>query len=133
MTSNKLDDLIPKILTFAQERGWKPVAQDLAKSVVLEAAELLEHFQWDSGSKKSATDYSQKDLKEIKHEVADVFWYLVEFCNEMNIDLVEAVELKMKHNEEKYPKEMFNDHHNDKFYREQKAKYRASKKSPMSK
>lgn len=123
----KIDDLIPQIITFSKERGWNPVAGDLAKSIVLESAELLEHFQWDGSSKRLCDDYSQKDTLEIKHEVADVFWYLAEFCDEMKIDLAEAIEIKMKHNAQKYPKEKFAGKHNSEFYKAQKAKYRADK------
>lgn len=126
--SKKLDDLVPQIITFAKERGWNPVAGDLAKSIVLEGAELLEHFQWDGSSSRLGDDYSQKDMTEIKHEVADVFWYLAEFCDEMGIDLAEAVQIKMEHNAQKYPKEKFAGKHNSEFYKAQKAKYRANKK-----
>lgn len=128
INSEKIDELVTKILTFGHERGWRPVAGDLAKSIVLEGAELLEHFQWDGSSSRLSTDYSAKDMKEVKNEVADVFWYLIEFCDEMGIDLTEAVETKYKHNAEKYPVEKFAGKHNDEFYRSQKAKYRAEKK-----
>jgi len=124
MDAAKLDDLIKKITIFNDTRGWKPVPQDIAKSIVLESAELLEHFQWDGGK----TDLEGKDLKEIKYEVADVFWYLIIFCHRSGIDLAEAVEMKMVHNEEKYPLEMFAGKHNHDFYISQKKKYRQQKK-----
>jgi hypothetical protein len=46
--AQKLSDLHQKILDFTAKRGWNPPAQNLAKSVMIESAELLEHFQWDT-------------------------------------------------------------------------------------
>jgi len=124
MNSKKLEELINKISKFNHDRGWDPHAQDIAKSIVLEAAELLEHFQWDGGK---TIGVEGKNLLEIKHEVADVFWYLVIFCQKTGIDLSEAVELKYLHNEEKYPAEKFLGKHNHDFYMSQKKKYRQNK------
>ncbi len=124
MSKTKLETLIKKITEFNQIRGWRSSPQNIAKSVVIEAAELLEHFQWDNAEKTGLED---KDITEIKYEVADVFWYLVNFCNESGIDLSEAVELKMAHNEIKYPQTEFPGKHNDEFYKAQKKKYRQQK------
>lgn len=128
METKKLEKIINKITEFNNQRGWHPSPQDIAKSVVIEAAELLEHFQWDGG--KNPPEDSKldgKDLKEIKFEVADVFWYLIIFCHETGIDFAEALELKYAHNEEKYPAKMFAGHQNDEFYFAQKKKYRQLK------
>jgi len=114
-----------KIIGFNHLRGWHPLPQDIAKSIVIEAAELLEHFQWDGG--KNPVDKSKldgKNITEIKFEVADVFWYLTIFCHETGIDIVDALEQKYKHNEEKYPEKMFAGKNNDEFYYAQKKKYR---------
>ncbi|HEX9007915.1 MAG TPA: nucleotide pyrophosphohydrolase [Patescibacteria group bacterium] len=125
METKKISSLIKRIKKFNDSRGWKPVPQDVAKSIVLEAAELLEHFQWDEGK----TDLVGKDMTEIKYEVADVFWYLVIFCHRSGIDLAEAIEMKMIHNEEKYPLVAFAGQHNQEFYMAQKKKYRELKKA----
>lgn len=123
LNAKKLSELHQKILKFNQQRGWNPSAQNIAKSVVIEAAELLEHFQWD----KDEDDIKKKDLTEVGFEIADVIWYLFTLANKLNINLVDAINHKLEHNELKYPAEMFNGKHNDKFYREQKQKYRQHK------
>jgi len=124
----KFQERIDGILKYNQIRGWDQEPEDLSKSIVLESAELLEHFQWDASSKRLKTNKKPKNMEEISHEVADIFWYLILFCHEVKIDLVEALEKKMKYNEEKYPESMFNGKHNPEFYRTQKKKYRAHKK-----
>jgi NTP pyrophosphatase (non-canonical NTP hydrolase) len=120
----KLDNAVKKISEFNQARGWNPTAQDLAKSVVIEAAELLELFQWDSSDESLKTHSQPKDVQKVGSEIADVLWYLATLCRTMNIDLAEALISKSKHNEEKYPAEKFKGKHNEEFYLQQKAKYR---------
>ena len=127
--NNTLESSIQKINDFNKARGCNPLPSDLAKSIVLEAAELLEHFQWDDTNSKSKNEIlKNKNWEEIGEEVADVFWYLVNFCNKSGIDLNNAVLDKLEKNEIKYPSEMFNGKHNEKFYRDQKRKYREKKK-----
>jgi len=121
-----LNNLIHKIKEFNKARGWNPTPADNAKSVVIEAAELLEHFQWDE-TDKDVKGTQPKDWVKVGEEVADVFWYLVTFCNSANLKLDGVVEDKLAKNEKKYPAEMFNGKHNDKFYKEQKRKYREKK------
>ena len=124
---SKLDVLIKKIIRFNKKRGWNPTESDHAKSVVIEASELLEHYQWDE-SDRGARGIEPKNYEEIGEEVADVFYYLVSFCNTANIDLDKVVEDKLKKNEEKYPEHKFKGKHNDKFYKSQKRKYRAKRR-----
>ncbi len=124
----KFQERVNGILKYNRVRGWSQEPEDLSKSIVLESAELLEHFQWDASDKRLRSKKKPKNMKEIGYEVADIFWYLILFCHEMKIDLVEALERKMKYNEEKYPESMFNGKHNSEFYQAQKMKYRASKK-----
>lgn len=125
----RLEKIINKIYEFNNVRGWHPTPQDNAKSVVIEAAELLEHFQWDGEKATSKNKLEGKDIKEIKYEVADVLWYLLSFCKETDIDITEALELKYIHNEEKYPVEMIKGHDGRELYFAQKKKYRQLKKS----
>lgn len=127
INGKKFQERIDAILKYNKIRGWdKTKPEDLAKSIVLESAELLEHYQWDASARRLKRKKT-KDKVEIMYEVADIFWYLIIFCKEMKIDLVEALEKKMKYNEEKYPKTMFNGKHNQEFYLSQKKKYRANK------
>lgn len=126
--NKKLNELFNKIIDFNHARGWTPLSpQDVAKSVVIEAAELLEIYQWDSNDRNLGSKSKPKDIEKIKAEVADVVWYIVTFCHETGINLADAVEYKLKHNEEKYPAKMFNGHHNDEFYKKRKAEYRQNK------
>jgi dCTP diphosphatase len=122
--TNRLQTVINQILTFNHNRGWKPVPSDIAKSIIIEASELLEHFQWDESQQTLGKEAHQKDWTAIKAEIADVFWYLITFCNETDIDLVDALEQKISMNEKKYPAEAFGGEHNPTFYKEQKRKYR---------
>lgn len=120
---NSLEALTKKIIAFNRARGWDEECSDISKSITIEAAELLEHFQWDNSyDGKHKTE--NKDWEQIGNEVADVFWYLVEFCDSAGLDLKEVVVNKMAKNEKKYPVEKFNGSHNHKFYLEQKRKYR---------
>jgi NTP pyrophosphatase (non-canonical NTP hydrolase) len=129
MDEKRLKVIMDKALEFNHIRGWHPTPQDIAKSVVIEAAELLEHFQWDGGKNPpEESKLAGKDLLEIKYEVADVFWYLINFCNETGIDLAEALELKYAHNEEKYPAKKIVEQSNNDYYFSQKKKYRQIKK-----
>ncbi len=123
---SKLDSLIKDIIRFNKKRGWDPTESDYAKSIVIEASELLEHYQWDDSNKRIRGN-GPKDYEEIGEEVADVFYYLVSFCNTAGIDLEKVVEDKLQKNENKYPEHKFKGKHNEKFYKSQKRKYRAKK------
>jgi len=123
-----LEELAKKISDFNDVRGWNPLPGDIAKSIVIEAAELLEKFQWDESDKKQDKKFYKKNWEEVGQEVADVFWYLVTFCKEANIDLPNVVYKKITWNKKKYPKKMFKGKHNEKFYQRQKKAYRKMKK-----
>ena len=127
---NSLDfELIrQKIIQFNLARGWNQAPEDLAKSIVLEAAELLEHYQFDTSARRLKMKVKKKNTEELGSEVADVFFYLIIFCYQAKIDLLEAVEKKLDYAAKKYPVEMFNGRHNPDFYKEQKQKYRSAKK-----
>lgn len=107
------EELIQQLYVFRKERGWLGLAPvDLAKSIILEAAELLEHYQWDDTDIKRYGSPKNKEKHEIVSEVADIFIYILEFCQENDIDLLEAATQKIKHNAKKYPaKDMKNGGH----------------------
>lgn len=92
-----MEDLIQKILQFRDERDWKQfhTPENLAKSIVLEAAELLENFQWDN----------QYDKQKVKEELADVMLYCVLMADCIDVDVLKAMEEKLIKNSEKYPVE----------------------------
>lgn len=91
-----------QILKFRDDREWKQFhnPKDLAISISLEAAELLEVFQW-SGSDTSNEGKQEK----IKEELADVVNYCVLMADACNLDLDEIVMEKIKRNNQKYPVE----------------------------
>lgn len=97
-------DIVEKLYTYREERGWLNLdSADLAKSIVLESAELLEHYQWDNTRHSRGDKILEKNKPEIATEVADIFIYLLEFCQDNNIDLLETTHKKIKHNDKKFP------------------------------
>ena len=91
-------ETIDRIRKFSEDRDWGKFHSpaNLAKSIVIEAAELLECFQW------SDEEY---DLKHIKEELADVMVYSQNLLDKLGLDADEIVNMKMTMNEEKYPVE----------------------------
>lgn len=111
-----------------EERGWDPDARGLAISIVLEAGELLEHFQWSESQKVEKAVKENKSKKdEIASELGDVVNYLCEFADRLDIDISDALEKTLKKIEKKYPAEDFKKGGMD-FYYAQKKKYRNMKK-----
>ncbi len=94
-------DLIDKINAFRDERDWRKFhnEKDLALSIVLEASELLEIYQW-----KSAEE-GNKNLQAIKEELADVLIYSLMFADNLDLDVNQIIEEKLKLNAKKYPVE----------------------------
>ena len=92
-----------KIKKFRDERDWKQFHnhKDMALSLVLEAAEVLEHFQWKSQNEVEKHGAASKD--EIAEELADVAMYLFELADNLGINLSDAVEQKLNKNAKKYP------------------------------
>lgn len=102
---NEYEKLINEIENFRVERDWKQfhTPKNLAISLALEAAEVLEHFQWKND--QQIEEYVVKSKEELGDEVADVFIYLMLLSNDLEIDLFEAAFKKLKKNAEKYPVE----------------------------
>ena len=94
--------LIEKILKFRDERNWDQFhnPKDLTISISLEAAELLEIFQW------SGKDLEKSDkLEDLKEELADVLIYSILLSEKLNLDISEIIEQKLLKNGEKYNKD----------------------------
>jgi len=93
---------LEEILKFQKERDWKQfhLPKNLAISIAIEAAEILEIFQW-TEDKKFPKDKKEK----LSLEIADVYYYLLLLAHESGIDLEKAFEKKMKINKKKYPVE----------------------------
>lgn len=99
-----IKDLQKKIIEFRDKRDWKQFhkPKDLSISLVLEAVELLEHFQWKNEEDVEKYLKSPK-FKALKEEVADVAYYLFLIAHELNIDLEKEFLAKLRKNERKYP------------------------------
>lgn len=90
-----MKELIDKVIKFRDERNWQQfhTPENLSKSIVLEAAELLENFQWNN-------DYK---LENVKEELADIFIYSILLADQLKVDLVDIAHEKLEKNKEKYP------------------------------
>lgn len=118
-TIQELKDLIE---AFAKERNWKKhhTPKNLAISIAIEAAELMEHFQWD--------EYQKNDKEAIADELADILTYLCNFANVCGIDMATAYKNKLEKSAKKYPVELFNKaHDHEDHYFRIKENYRKKK------
>lgn len=96
MEAKKMNqEIVKKIKKFRNERNWEQFhsGENLAKSIVIEAAELLEIFQWSK----------EGDSKKIKDELADVFIYSILLAEKYELDLEKIIIEKIIKNEKKYP------------------------------
>ncbi len=98
------DELLQALLAFRRERDWSAfhTPRNLAISISLEAAELLEHFQWLVGD-EDGLDTASERADQIAEEVADLAIYLSYLCHDLGIDLDRAVRMKLETNERRYP------------------------------
>jgi dCTP diphosphatase len=103
MREQSLADLAELLREFARERDWDQFhsPKNLAMALSVEAAELLEEFQWLTEEQSRQPD--QERLKRIKDEVADVLIYLARLCDRLGVDPLEAAYEKVKKNRAKYP------------------------------
>lgn len=95
--------LIKKIEKFRDERDWKKFhnPKDVALSLVLEATEVMEHFQWKS--QEEIEKHIKTNKIEIGEELADVLYWVLLLSHDLEIDITDALDKKIKKNEEKYP------------------------------
>jgi len=102
-TSDSLSDLRERLRQFAAERDWEQfhVPKNLAMSVAIEAAEIMEHFQWLTPEESAALPESRRAA--VAYEIADVLLYLVRLADVLDIDPLEAALDKMVINARKYP------------------------------
>lgn len=93
---NRYEDLLNKIQKFNKDRDWDQFHSpaNLAKSISIEANELLECFQWDDNNYK---------LNEVTEEMADVFAYLLNMSDKLGVDLIDITDKKIDKNAIKYP------------------------------
>ena len=101
-TVHELRELVRR---FVEERDWRQfhAPKNLSMSLAIEAAELMEHFQWISIDESRKVTEDPEKLAAIADEIADVFCYTLALVNELNFDLSEALSKKMDKNRAKYP------------------------------
>jgi len=101
--ASDISDLQKRIREFVDERDWDQFhnPKDLALSLILESAEVLEHFQWKNDAEMA--DYAVNHKDDIGEELADVLYWTLLLANKLKIDLSDAFKAKMLINEAKYP------------------------------
>jgi NTP pyrophosphatase (non-canonical NTP hydrolase) len=103
-----LADLRDLVRQFVEERDWRQFhsPKNLSMSLAIEAAELMEHFQWIDAAESRRVVDNQEKLAAIGEEIADVMCYLLALANELGLDLSRAVRDKLIKNALKYPAEL---------------------------
>jgi NTP pyrophosphatase (non-canonical NTP hydrolase) len=96
-----MQDLKQDIKAFIRERDWEQfhAPKNLAMALSVEAAEILETFQW----KGPEEELTQEEQEALAHEIGDVLIYLLELADKFDIDPVQAAHQKLKLNAKKYP------------------------------
>ena len=100
-----LEQLKTRLREFAAVRDWEQFhsPKNLAMALIVEAAELVEHFQWLTEAQSGALPPDK--LAEVEQELADIQIYLIRLADKLNIDLKQAVDAKIELNERRYPVE----------------------------
>jgi len=100
---HSLADLKNQLRDFARNRDWEQFhsPKNLAMAMIVEAAELVEHFQWLTEAQSQALNPEQRE--QVAQELADVFLYLVRLADRLDIDLMDAAQRKLVINAHKYP------------------------------
>ena len=90
--------ILEELLKFREERDWAKfhTPENLAKSIAIEAAELLENYQWVNQT---------PDLQNVKEELADIMSYCMLLCHDYDLDLETIMMDKIQKNKKKYPKD----------------------------
>ncbi|MBC3884571.1 nucleotide pyrophosphohydrolase [Undibacterium sp. FT31W] len=99
-----LEDVRDRLRDFSAQRNWAQfhTPKNLASALIVEAAELLEPFQWLQRGDRE--ELGEQQWQAVRHEMADVLAYLVMLADKLEIDLISAVNEKMTLNALKYPR-----------------------------
>lgn len=117
------------IAIYLRERGWDTMTpSDMAKSISIEAAELLEIFQWDNND-IAETKNDPARMTKIREELADVFIYCLDMAVLLGIDSETIIREKLEHNKKKYPAKEMTQSAGHERYLEIKKQYRDEKQS----
>jgi dCTP diphosphatase len=103
MSDITIEQLRQKIRDFASARDWDQFhsPKNLSMAMIVEAAELVEHFQWLTEEQSQSLPDAKRG--EVENELADIFVYLIRMADKLDIDLLDAANKKLKINAEKYP------------------------------
>jgi len=108
-TETLVEDLKSAVRKFVHDRAWEKYhnPKDLAESICIEAAELLELFQWITPDETLSWKDAPSKVKHIEEELADIIIYSLSMANTMKIDVTKIVAEKLERNEMKYPIEKY--------------------------
>jgi len=108
-SNTTIHDLLAETQVFLKERDWEKYHnhKDLAESICIEAAELLQLFQWLSTAEVEQLFGDKAKMAMVKEELADVMIYCLSMANALKIDLSEAVLEKLQSNRKKYPADLY--------------------------
>lgn len=100
-----VEELKGNVREFLREREWEKYhnPKDLAESICIEAAELLQIFQWATPQESEQFKNNPSKARQIREELADVVIYCLSIANTLNVDLTKAVLDKIEQNKKKYP------------------------------
>jgi NTP pyrophosphatase (non-canonical NTP hydrolase) len=100
-----MEEMIERAVRFVKARDWEQFhnPKDLAVSLTLEAAEVLEHFQWKSPEEMAK--HLKNHKTDVAEELSDVLYWVLLMSHYFDIDLQAAFDTKMDQNEKKYPKD----------------------------
>jgi len=100
-----IEELKHIVQSFVEARDWSQFhsPKNLSMSLAIEAAELMEHFQWITSEASRALGAQPEKLAAVGEELADVLCYALALANELDLDVATAVKAKMVKNERKYP------------------------------
>ncbi|MFQ5935050.1 MAG: nucleotide pyrophosphohydrolase [Acidiferrobacterales bacterium] len=101
--AHSLDDIRQRLRTFVDERDWQQFhsPKNLSMALSVEAAELMEHFQW--LTEQQSLELSAEQREQVALEMADIFLYLMRLADRLDIDLLGSAWRKIGLNEKKYP------------------------------
>ena len=106
---NTVAEMKDMVQSFVDQRDWQQFhdPKNLSMSIAIEAAELMEHFQWLRSEQLDELKTDSSVMAEIEEELADIFCYVLSFATTMDLDLCAALESKMIKNRKKYPADKF--------------------------
>jgi NTP pyrophosphatase (non-canonical NTP hydrolase) len=103
--NDNLERLRKRLVAFADARSWQPyhTPKNLASALSVEAAELLEIFQWLTPEESARVMEDPETAWRVRDEVADVMAYLLQLCEVLGVDPAAALDAKIDRNEERFP------------------------------